>query len=275
MVLIAGVLICSHWLGYYGHFGYDDMHYAHLAKQMAEGDLDISTDHYAYRWGLLAPLAMAYKWFGINDHTSALPAWLGMIGTLAGLWLILKSERLHIKWVTIAFVLLSNWILFYSDKIMPDIMVMLSVTGMIAMLYFQYFPQKTMSQHVRPAGLALFLMIGFLSKLTIVLIIPWLLFFLIRDIVLRQHQSYWKSFSIWTLLLFGLYFTAIWWTTGHPFARFHAINMNPYFSDCSYSQLPLSHLLKRVSYELLLLFVRSGLALGFIFILSSAAGRNI
>jgi hypothetical protein len=55
----ALLVIAHHVYGYFGHYGYDDLHYAELATQLWQGQLDY-TDHYSYRLAILLPTALAY-----------------------------------------------------------------------------------------------------------------------------------------------------------------------------------------------------------------------
>ena len=54
-----------------GYFGYDDMEYSRLAADLTKGAYDHDTQ-YAYRYGIILPLAASYLTFGINDFANFL-----------------------------------------------------------------------------------------------------------------------------------------------------------------------------------------------------------
>jgi hypothetical protein len=46
-------VVFYHFFGFQGHYGWDDMEYARLAKQWADGAFDLSTNHFTYRWTIV------------------------------------------------------------------------------------------------------------------------------------------------------------------------------------------------------------------------------
>ncbi len=74
-IFIMGFMVLYHLVAYFGHYGYDYMQYAQLAKQIADGAFTLDNgDHFSYRWTLLLPTALSYKLFGVSDFASALPS---------------------------------------------------------------------------------------------------------------------------------------------------------------------------------------------------------
>lgn len=257
-VFAIAFLLFNHFWAYQGHFGIDDLHYARLAKQWADGDFSISTDHYSLRWGIIFSVGMVYWLFGVSDFSSALPALFSALFIL--LLLLYKTRQQSV--VTAVFVLsaclFSNWFLFYADKIMPDMLVALCITLAALVLHSYYYGRLAQKPVASAFVLALCCWIGYLCKETIFLLIPWLLFWSIIDIWKRQNILFWLyfvAFSVLGLLLYGGYCYAF---TGDFFFRFYAIRLNSYFSPCSYDQLPIVHLLRRVGYELFTLFLQNG-----------------
>lgn len=59
-LLLLAFLMVYHLWGYLGHFGYDDMYYARFVNDLAQGKLVLGIDHFAYRWGIVAPVALVF-----------------------------------------------------------------------------------------------------------------------------------------------------------------------------------------------------------------------
>ena len=118
---LASILF-HHLFGYIGHYGYDDMEYAHVAARLISGEFD-ADNHYSFRITLVGLTALSYKLFGINDWASALPALIFSIGTLLLVFQILRNESWPILTIGLALFTFNNWTFFYSDKLMPDVAV--------------------------------------------------------------------------------------------------------------------------------------------------------
>lgn len=269
IVAALGMLLLGHHLwGYVGHFGFDDIHYARLSRQFAEGVFQTSLgDHYTFRWGLIWLNGLMYKVFGMGDHSSTI---VPLTATLLTLWLVGQmSVRLSLpaRAFAMTFTALSEWVFFYSDKIMPDILVMLCSTAAIASIW-QHRWGTWQGRPVRSAlGLAISLLAGFLCKETILLILPLFGWLCVSDLWQRERRRFWGSATLFGAVGMLLYFTAIYALTGDALGRFHAIAANSYFSACSYDQLPVEHLLRRIGRDLWRVFFESGVAVGFVFLL--------
>ena len=73
-LLLIIVIVFNHFFGYVGHYGWDDMEYARLAKDWADGNFDLSLNHFTYRWTIIGFTGLSYKFFGMSDFASALPS---------------------------------------------------------------------------------------------------------------------------------------------------------------------------------------------------------
>ena len=256
-------MVAYHFVGYFGHYGYDDIWYGRLGKRMADGLFTLNSDHYTYRWGLIVPLALSYKLFGVNDHASALPALFITIGILLLLWRLTRYQKLPVVLLTLSMFLLYSWSIFYSDKLMPDVLVAFGFTASLWAL-FEYRFSNPSTAGLKQAGtwaflLALSLFFAFVSKATIFLCTPVFLYFFISDILQKRHYAFWTMVAGSVLLLGGAYLLFINLQTGSPWYRFEAIRLNSYFNECSYDQLPLSATLRRIGYQYFLIFTRFGL----------------
>jgi hypothetical protein len=266
MCATALFLLWHHFYSFSTHFGFDDMHYAKLAHAVSVGTFETTMDHYTHRWGFIFPVGWMYQFFGVSDFTSAI---IPMLMTLLTVLLVWKMSATYAIWMrlwAVIFLITSEWVLFYSDKLMPDITVMFVAT-LIIYAYWSvvYHEMKAWKGSVVTAFAVFYC---FITKETIILILPLLLiWFLIDVFYFKRNVMFWKWTLLFGLAIFGLYFGYSFIQAGDPMFRLKAIVSNGYFSACSYDVLPVSHLLKRIGYELWLNFIGNGIFLGVLFII--------
>ncbi|MGE0562015.1 MAG: ArnT family glycosyltransferase [Flavobacteriales bacterium] len=264
--LFVLVIIANHVFGYLGHYGWDDMHYAEMANDVLQGTIQYN-DHFFYRWPTVFLTAFSYKIFGINDFASALPAMGIGVGILFIVFLILKRYSNFILFVGLSLITLSNWFLFYTDKLMPDIFVAFFVLCVVATLYYFKFIAKETQPKKYAFLLALSLLIGFLSKETIVLILPVLAYLFFIEFFIHKKRTFWLYAIGFTVGLFTFYFLLLFALTGDAFIRFKSIIDNRYFSECSYHELPTIFVVKRIAYEFYEMCINSGMFISIVLIL--------
>ena len=259
------LVILYHLIGYTGHFGFDDIHYAELAAKLLKGSVNFE-DHYAYRFPVVLFTSLFYLIFGMSDFSSSLPALVVTITILIIVFNILREQGAKAIIIGLSLCTFSNWFLFYSDKLMPDIYVALSVIWALAIIH-RYKYRSDKRKTVLYAFLFAFsLLFGFMSKGTIVLMLPLLLFLVITDIVRRRDLKFWGYSLLCGIALLALYLLLIWIFTGDVMKRFEVIADNSYLNLCSYDQQSLRILLKRIFLGFFELSIFQTLATGFIFI---------
>lgn len=251
-----------HLFAFTGFFGYDDLQYAEVAARMMQGAADWN-DHFSFRWTITGATALAYKLLGINDIASSLPAMLVSLATLGLITLPLRRYSLSTVAAALGLFSLNFWSLFYSDKLMPDIYVAFFVTGAI-LVYYHVYRMTRRNQVTSGILFALALMGAFLSKETVVLVLPLLGWWLIRDLRRGGRGRFWVTTAITGLLLLGGYLLAVALLTGDPASRMTALLGNRYVSFCDYSNQPLRQLLVRISYGWVADLTRQGMMAGVI-----------
>jgi hypothetical protein len=266
-ILLIYILIAVlyHLFGYTGHFGFDDIHYAELASGLLNGDLDFG-DHYAYRFPVLLLTALSYLIFGISDFASSLPALAVTISILIIVFNILREHGLQVILTGLSLTTFSNWFLFYSDKLMPDMYVALSVIWALAVIHRYKYTSNRSHTALHAILFALALLFGFMSKGSIVLMLPLLLFLLVKDMIQKRDLKFWGYSLVSGLSLLAIYLFTIWLFTGNVMGRFDAIASNSYLNQCSYDQQSLRILLKRIFAGFFGLSIYQSLATGFIFV---------
>ena len=261
-------VVIYHFFGFQGHFGWDDMEYARLAKQWADGSFDLlSTNHFTYRWTIVGFTGLAYKFFGMSDFSSALPSMLVTIISLGIIYWITRKLSTWVSVMAMTLFALNHWTLFYSDKIMTDSYVALALLGAVATIWNYRFEMKGRYTLLHALFFVGFLFFGFVSKETIYLITPLGLFVLISDLVQKRNIRFWiYSAAIGIIVLMG-YFYLLYIKTGNPWIRFEAISQNSYVNPCRYDLLPFNDLFARISYQLWGEMIKQAMLIGFIFII--------
>lgn len=270
-VLLAALglaLLGHHCWAYVGHFGFDDVHYARLSEQWADGVFQTSAaDHYTFRWGLIWLNGLMYKVFGMGDHSSAVVPMAAVLLTAWLVWLMSARLPLAARAFAMTFTGLSEWVFFYSDKIMPDVLVMLCTTAAIASVWQHRWGRWQERPQRAALALSASLIAGFLCKETVLLTLPLFAWLLVADVWQGERRRFWGWATLFGLAGTMLYFATIYALTGDALARFKSIAANSYFSACSYDQLPIEHLWRRIGWELWRVFFETGVAVGWVFLL--------
>ncbi|MFK7903911.1 MAG: hypothetical protein AB8B69_02240, partial [Chitinophagales bacterium] len=159
--------------------------------------------------------------------------------------------------IAMALYALSYGTLFYADKIMTDIYVAFAAFGAIVVLFHQKYISTSKASFHHALFFAVLLFIGLLAKETIVFFIPVLGVLFLSDVLQRKNIQFWVYSAAIGFGILVLYFSFIHLQTNSFLHRFEAIVANSYFNPCSYDQLPFELLLKRITYELFFVLIRS------------------
>jgi hypothetical protein len=265
LFVAVGWVLIHHLFFYYGHFGFDDLHYAELAHDLYRGRVDFA-NQYTYRIVPLALWGLSYQLFGIHDWSSALPGLILTAGILGMLYVEFRKQPVWMFGLATAAFFGMKWNLFYSDKIMADTFVSAFVFGGWAW----YHLQRTRRMPATVAGIfaAASLFLAFNSKGTLILIAPLFLVYLLFDLSVKRW-SFWRTFIPGSVVLLGLYFLASAIVVGTPLARFQAIEGTHYLNPCSYDVLPFDVLVDRLTWGFYGLLKASGLLVHAVFALSA------
>jgi len=267
LLIFIIIVVLYHIFGYTGHFGYDDLHYARLASDLLHGRVDFE-DHYAYRLPVILFTSFFYLVFGISDLASSLPAILITMAILVIVFFILRDRGPITIIAGLSLVTMSHWFLFYSDKLMPDIYVALSVVSALAIIdHYKYRSDKSRT-FLHAFLLAFSLLFGFLAKGTIVLMLPLMIYLVVTDLVRRRELRFWLYSMVTGIAMLAIYLLILWMFTGSMMKRFDAISSNSYLNLCSYDQQSTGILMKRIFAGFFELSIYQSLATGFIFIVA-------
>ncbi len=264
LFLAAGLLVLLyHGFAFIGHFGFDDLHYSKLSSDLLIGLPDWN-DHFSYRWTILGFTAFSYLLFGINDFASSLPALALTLGTLCLICCATAKQGIPAMIASVAVFTFNHWTLFYSDKLMPDVYVAFFSFAAILVYHSATRREGKLSDAVF-FSLALFA--ATLSKETVILLLPLLIWWFVRDLAAKKNIRFWITAAVTGALLVAgsLFLTR--YLTGDAFSRFSAIFANRYSGFCDYAGQPFHILFRRITYGLLRELTGQGMMAGFILLL--------
>ena len=249
----ALLIVLYHFIGFQTHYGTDDLMYARMANDLMNGNLLLDDHHFAYRWSILGLTALSYQLFGITDLASALPAMVISIITLYLVYAATRQLNTLGTFMALSLFTLTPWMLFHTDKLMPDIYMSLGSLASIVVVN-QYRNGKIRKPWIAGLLFSVSIFFAVLSKAAIVLLVPVILFILVSDLLQKKNVRFWVlSTSILALMLIA-YLGILYWLTGSALSRVTAAATSNFFNLSTYAQRPASELIGRITYGLPMLF---------------------
>ncbi len=192
------LLVLYHVFGYFGHYGFDDMVYARLAKNMADGTL-VFDNSFSFRFGILIPLALSYFFFGVSDFSSSMPSLIVSLSILFLVYSLVKKYGNVQTFLALCLTVFIHPFLFHSDKIMADIYVAFFL--FLSVYWIDRYRFTVKKNEVLYAFLfSLSLLFAFISKETVVLFLPLPITLFFIDLYNKRSVRFW---------IFALYFGII------------------------------------------------------------------
>ena len=243
----------------------DDKVYALTAKTMVDGHYQLSESPKNHRLTVIAPTALFIKLFGENPFVVSLWTLICSLLTITCLFLFLsRFASLHIAFTASFLIACNNLQIIYSVALFPDVIVALFAFLVIERIYTSRAANTAKAWTIIEA--AVFFYIGFLAKEIIIIILPFIFFLFISDMIKKINRIFWIKFFI-CLISGGLILNDIYFMlTGDMNFIYHCINKNhnEVFALFSNDELikrftyqPLIFLFQSVGYSILLLYLIS------------------
>lgn len=245
---LAIIIYLVHFLFFHGgYIGYDDLEYIKCAAAWNQGDFS-HTSLYCFRYTSVAPLFLSYKLFGINDFSNFIYSFVIFLFLLLILLSVLRNSPATVRWIASGFLIFSPLHLLFMEKPMADIVVELGFfLSFATYFYIRFSGTKFRYDYI---FWSIGIIIAFLGKESILIFYHYFVFLFVLDLYNKQRIEFWKKSALF-LFVFGilyLLFNQI--LLGNALARAYIILDSQYMNKCSYDVLPLSALMKRISYEL-------------------------
>ena len=256
-ILIANVLFIAIWyLSNQGLSFWDDFSYLNFANELNQGRFEITDNHFTSRITLIYPVAYVIKYLGINQYTMVVyPLICGLFLLNLFGWL---GHRIN-RWIGVIgglLILCDYHLIYFSNHLFPELPLALFVF-LCLMGYYLVLKNEMVA---RMAGLlsALALFAAFLTKTTVVLLLPLLLYLFVNDRLRKRHGSFWLVFvslSIFFFLLNGFWYMEV---KGNFFYRFQNIANNHVPTAKTFFDKDGAAILARLTYLPLLGFLKGG-----------------
>ncbi len=270
-IAIIILILVHHFFFFFGHYGFDDIEYAGLAEQLVNKKFALGLNHYGYRWGEFVPIAFFYKILGMSDFSSGLWSMFIVVSLLLLVQYVSLKEPLLVRITASLLCVFSHWIFFYSDKMSPDMPIVLGVFGALSAVFSERFINKGEYTVFKAFLAAACLTFAVLTKETIVLLFPTFAIILFIDLFNKQNLRFWAFLAGFSLIFAVAYLLLIYAITGNALQRFAAIEAGAYFNPCSYDQLPRIITWKRIGYEFWQSSITNSLGLGIVFTILAIA----
>ncbi|WP_305982775.1 ArnT family glycosyltransferase [Roseivirga thermotolerans] len=266
-VVTANLVMIAVWfLANNGLAFWDDFTYLNFARQINEGSFELGTNHFTSRVALLYPTAWVIELLGINEWTITLyPLLCGLIILNLTLWL----GHLYHHWLGVlaATILVCDYhIITFITHLFPEMPMALFI--FMALVAYDRVNRREGDHRLAALITATALFLAYLTKMTVILIVPLFLYLFFNDYKRRQtNKSYWMITLV--LLIFFVVANGFWYQEvyGDFFYRFKNISNNHEASAKTFFDKDNLTLLKRLTYLPLLGFLRGGFFVPLLFCL--------
>lgn len=242
------------FLGFRGILLSDEYLYAEQAMHLSYGLFQISPSAFHNRFALLGPMAGLISAFGTNPKILVLWPFICLLLLLFSIRIMFSPK---LAWPLILLLATNPVIGYYSTDVSHD-WVMTTFQTLAILILFRFYQSKNQPAWPYFSGflIATCLFLAFLAKVSVVLVLPFLIWFGWKTITDRTAQKLDFSFLL-SSIIFGLSFLAAYYHfTGDPLYRWHGIQGEHNISEWGYAQASFPQLLLRLTVHPLAFFIR-------------------
>jgi len=265
----VGVLfLLAYWyVGFDGITFSDDVYYLLAGKKFWEGTMEVNDYHFSSRWGAYIPSGLIGYLLGFDAHKISL---ISLLSYSASLLLLIKAlPKTAPTWVLVLWFCTQIYFLHFLTKVYPD---------SLLVLWTCLIPVAATFRNSKPVFsgilLVLALFIGFLTKETIILLVPFPILLFYFDWKRKTfNSSFYVALLATGILLSAAYLGYFWLKFGDPLHRISSINAGHYISEFTYADKGFWSILRRLtilpiitfverSYWAWMIFALPGIAIG-------------
>lgn len=200
----------------------DDICYVGRAQEFLSPGFQLTQNEFQNRFGVYVPASFLFRFFGANPYTiSFWPLVAGIFTSCIVFETVRKVQNPLIALLAALLVSLNTLQITYSIALFPDLIVAFFATAAVLLLYQARVIES--KKRTFPFLIALFIFLGFLTKITIILILPFFVLLFLADLSKKQQLHFWKQLLIAGTLFFALYLGIYYALTGDPFYRWKSI----------------------------------------------------
>ncbi|MCH7396497.1 hypothetical protein MM236_00795 [Belliella sp. DSM 107340] len=249
ILLIGSSLLVAFWIfGYDGITFSDDIYYILTGHAFWNGENVLNSYHFSSRFGSYFLSGLATKLLGLNDRFASLPTLLAYVFSL---FVIIKSLKLRQQqiWAS-AFFVTHIYFLHFLPKVYPDgLLVFWIVLIPFASIY------RTLKPILSAFILVLAMLIGFMTKETIIYLFPFPVILFLLDWKGRKPVKFHLWVGLFSVILGSLYLGYYWYVFGDAFYRINTVNAGHYISEFTYNDKGWQSVLKRLTIIPMVTFV--------------------
>ena len=263
-LFVIGFISCYWYFAFDGFYFFDDTAYSRYAWEATQGIFSLKqNDIFAHRLGVYLPVSVIYSITGIADCSTVFWPLLVFLAGAAFLFFGLRRYSTTIALYALVIASLNFYPVFFSNKLYPDPVVAFFTLAATFVLW-KAISQQESNTFFQAFAFTALLFSAFLTKETVLFYAPFYLIVLIADLKNKRNLKFWGYSTALGLMLLAVYFTSYYIQTGDAFYRFKVIQDGHYVFALSYYQKPFVEIIPRLTYEPLLMFLSSELAIPFI-----------
>jgi 4-amino-4-deoxy-L-arabinose transferase-like glycosyltransferase len=223
--VIPALLLLLHTLAWYIMHpvpptgpGDDALEYVNNAKSVFSSGFHVGFDQFQNRFGVYVPVHFLFLLFGTSAWIVSLWPLLVSLTTILMVYVFLnRLTGKRVAVIAAALIAVNLEQVTYSLVLFPDLLVAFYAGAVILVLYYA----RTMSRNkiVSAVYLQLLWILGFLTKETMLLTLPFIALVAANDVIHKRHLDFWRPTLLIailsSLLLAGFYYLL----TGDAFHR--------------------------------------------------------
>ncbi|MCH7412405.1 hypothetical protein MM213_02835 [Belliella sp. R4-6] len=248
--IISSTFLVLFWFfGYDGITFSDDVFYILTGHAFWNGENVVNSYHFSSRFGSYIFSGVSTKIFGLNDRLATIPT---LIAYIFSLLIIIKclAFRQQQIWASVFFVS-HVYLLHFLPKVYPDgLLVFWAVLIPFASIY------RTSKPILSAFILVLAILIGFMTKETIIYLFPFPVILFLMDWKDRKPFKFHLWVGLFSVMLGSLYLGYFWYEFGDAFYRINSVNAGHYISEYSYNDKGGFAILKRLTITPFITFVQ-------------------
>jgi len=259
-ILALGLVLVLHSFFYFwSHSGLrasDDLFYAKLASDMSRGSFELTPSIFENRFGVIIPTSLSYHVFGVNKYSTTLWPLICSIVTIVVVFIVANKLSGKNAAILSSFLLATNLAqIKFSSSLYPEITLSLFMIVAISALFFARNSESTARRLMLATLCAFSFLAAALTKLTVVWVLPFLIFLMIYDFRHLRNFKLWFYLCFMAVVVGLIYFVGYYIITGDLFYRFTGIS-EEFNAQWGFQGQTTFDYIRRLTYKPLLFFLR-------------------
>jgi len=257
LALLVGLHFLFYFLAQPNFIASDDLAYARIAYAISEGSFKLNPYHFTNRFGVTIPTAVSYFVFGVNKYSTTFWPLLSSILTIFLIFFI-TSKIFDNKTAIFSSLLLTTntYQIKSSMQLLPDIIVSMLLFGCVSALLVARKKVLKKARRFYSIIVSLCFLLGILSKLTALFILPFLTAIFISDIYKKKNYDVWLWIFFSIVLLAFLYLGGYYVCTGEVMYRMKGVKSAVNDTTWSYIGKSYQTYIERLTYQPLQMIFR-------------------